>query len=658
MPDILSSETLLNVMSAETTKTRSPNTIVVILAFSGMVVSIMQTILVPLIPDLPKLLGTTTDNASWLITATLLASSVATPSVTRLADMFGKKRMLIICLLGMLVGSLLGALSSSLFLVIVARSLQGFAIALIPVSMSIMRDELPREKLGPAVALMSATFGIGGGIGLPLSGVIYEKLGWHAVFWVSMIMAALLLTAVLVVIEESDIRTGGRFDIIGAVLLSGALLSYLLGVTKGSSWGWISESTLLCFLIASILMATWIPYEFRVSQPLVDLRTTIRRPVLVTNMSSFLIGFAMYCNMLTTTQLLQLPKETGYSFGMTVIGAGVSLLPAAGAMIIFAPVSAGITKKYGPRSTLVVGATVLAVGYFARVYLVSSLWEIIFGSVIVSIGTAIAFASMPVLIMRSVPITETAAANGVNSVVRSAGTASASASVAAILTASTMKLGNFVLPSEVAFKHIFVLAGIAAITAGLVAFGIPTSEATMSDAAAAKLRGLVSDHEKVSFGFVVDSHLVAIPHAVVSVSQLDGSSVDRGFTDSQGKFSVVLPDFGDYLVVTSAPGWNPSSTIARFTDATEAPTFTLSEKLSVNGLVSEDGKKLNNAALTLTEIDGSPFSHGRSEDDGTFRLPLPKQGHYILTAINPESGRTKSVEVAIDHESVNLVIDI
>ena len=462
-------------MTATQRRQIRPSLVIGVLSCAGMTVSLMQTVLLPLIPELPGLLHVTTDDASWLITATLLASAVATPSVSRLADMYGKRKMMLISLLGMLAGSVLGALGKSLIILIIARALQGFAMALVPIGMSIMRDELPREKLSYSVALMSATLGIGAAVGLPLSGIIFTHFGWHAVFWVSAILASIMLVGIFLVVPESTIRTGGNFDLLGAILLSTLLVSFLLGVTKGGQWGWTSQSTLISFAIAVILFALWLPWEFRVQNPLVDLHTSMGRPVLLTNFASFLIAFSMFCNMLTTTEVLQMPLATGYGFGLSTIRAGLAMLPAGIAMIVMAPVSAAITRKFGPRTTLMVGAAILASGYLERIFFMNSVGEVIFGAIFVSCGTAIAYAPMPILIMRSVPITETAAANGLNNVLRSIGTSTASAVVAAIFTGSSMKLMDAFVPEQQAFKYIYISAVVAAILGGMVAFTIPKS---------------------------------------------------------------------------------------------------------------------------------------------------------------------------------------
>jgi MFS family permease len=455
-------------------KTRSSTAAIVgVLSIAGVAVAIMQTLLVPIIPELPGLLGVSSEDASWLITATLIASVVATPSLSRLADMFGKRRMLLVTLGCLLAGSVMGLLGNSLLLLIIARALQGCAVALVPIGMSIMRDELPRERLAGAVALMSATIGIGAAVGLPLSGWIYSQFGWHAIFWMSSAIAVVMFVAVLVVIRESPVRSGGRFDYRGAIVLSLALTSVLLGITKGGAWGWTSAPTLGAFILGMALFAGWWPMEMRVPDPIVDLRTSFRRPVALTNAASLVIGFAMYVNLLTTTQLLQLPESTGFGFGISALAAGAFLLPAALVMVVLAPVSAKITKRFGARSTLIFGSLILVVGYVGRSFIMSTELLVIIGAVVVSCGTAFTFPSVPVLIMRAVPLHETAAANGLNTVVRMMGTAIASATVAALLTTMMTNVGNQLFPSKAAFQVIFLCAGGASLIGLILAIFIP-----------------------------------------------------------------------------------------------------------------------------------------------------------------------------------------
>lgn len=447
--------------------------VIATLAVAGAAVSVMQTVIVPLLPDVPHLLNCTADEASWLITATLLANAVATPSVSRLADIYGKRRMMLLCLTLMLIGSIIGAVTTSLAAVIVARAMQGCSIALIPVGMSIMRDELPKERIPSGVALLSATLGIGSAVGLPLSGIIYSQLGWHAVFWIPAVIAAGLLVAIYRFIPESPVRTPGRFDVLGALVFGVALGAVLLAITKGGHWGWTSQATALAFATFAVLLALWVPWELRIQDPLIDLRTSARRTVLLTNVASVLAGFAMYTNLLATTQYLQIPTSSGYGFGMSVSQAGLVLMPAALAMMAMAPVAARITVLYGPRTTLIVGSLTMLIGYTQRVLVNGSAWEVVAGAIIVSAGTSLTFSSMPNIIMRSVPTSQTAAANGLNSVVRAIGTSTSSAVTAAVITTMTVTAAGLTIPSLTAFQWVFGFAALASLASALIALGIP-----------------------------------------------------------------------------------------------------------------------------------------------------------------------------------------
>lgn len=347
----------------------APNWLVVtVVALCGTVVTLQQTLVVTVLPDFPHLLNTTADNASWLVTATLLTGAVSTPIVGRLADMFGKRRLMLACLAMLLVGSVVAGVGGSLGPLVIGRSLQGVGAALIPVGISILRDVLPPERINVAVALMGATLGLGGAVGLLLSGTIYQTLGWHFLFWLAASMAVLLLVAVWLLVPESLVRTGGRFDYLGAVLLSIAVAALLLAISKSGSWGWTSLPTIASFLVAIVVFVALVPYQLRVNDPLVDIRTTTERPVLLANSATFLVGIAMFANLLATVQLLQVPPAAGYGFGLTSTQAGLAMAPSGLATVAMAPVAATIIGRLGPKVTLITGTLLMAGGYAGLIF--------------------------------------------------------------------------------------------------------------------------------------------------------------------------------------------------------------------------------------------------------------------------------------------------
>lgn len=640
--------------------------IVLVLALCGTAVSLMQTLVVPLLPDFPRLLGTSSDNASWLVTVTLLTSAVATPILSRLADMHGKRRMILVSLLALLAGSLLGAVGDSLEVLIAARVLQGFAPALIPIGISTMRDELPPERIGGAVALMSATLGIGGAVGLPLSGVIYEAFGWQAVFWGSVVMSVVMLVLVLTVVPESGVRTPGRFDWLGAILMSIALTALLLGISKGGVWGWTSQWTLLSFTVAALFFALWAPWELRTGDPLVDLRTSTRRPVLLTNVASLLAGFAMFANLLVATQQLQIPVESGVGFGLGVTEAGLAMLPGGVLMVLMAPVSAAVTRRFGARTTLIAGLCITGFGYVVRVLFDGSLVELMVGVSIISVGVAVGFAAMPVLIMQSVPISETAAANGLNTVVRSIGTSTCSATVAAVLTAG-VAVGS-AYPSEAALHAMSWIAAVAAFLGAAVGFLIPARPApviarpTVPGERPAVARGDAVRRADAGAEVVVRGRVQRADGrparlAVVSVLDRGGRQADWARADNDGRWSVVLPGAGEYLVVFSAEGWAPRSELRQLSSET-ASVLEFDERLTVAGVVSRGGWPIDDALVVLTDASGESVGVTRTDEGGHYELGLPPLGRYVLTALDPHTGFAESEDVVISAQRrrFNLVL--
>ncbi|MFD6855863.1 MFS transporter [Rhodococcus sp. NPDC060086] len=451
----------------------SSGVITALLSVAGLVVALQTTLVVPLLPDLPELLDVTAGDVGWLITITLLTGAVATPIVSRMADMYGKRRMMVLSLAMMVAGALIAAIGADYLSVLIGRGLQGFSSALIPVAMAVLRDVLPREKVAGAVAMTSSTMGIGGALGMPAAGALYDNFGWTSVFWVSAAVGATLMLGILLVVPASATGTRGRFDIVGALLLTLALTALLLGISKGPTWGWSSVPTVACFAVAIVITTVFVPYQLRVSSPMVDLRVSARRTVLLANLAGLFIGFSAYASLLATTQQLQLPEITGFGFGLSAATAGLCMIPGSLAMFLTSPIAGRLTTRFGGRFTLTLGTLVMTAAYTFRIAWDDTVVLIIIGAAMVSIGNALAYATLPALIMGAVPLTDTAAANGLNSLARTIGMSSMSAVVAALLTSITLEAAGGTFPAHGAIIVIFVIAGASTFMATLCAVFLP-----------------------------------------------------------------------------------------------------------------------------------------------------------------------------------------
>ncbi|MGN0101932.1 MAG: MFS transporter [Dietzia sp.] len=452
----------------------SPVVIVVVLGFSSMCAALMQSLVIPVQPELPRLLDTDPSNSAWVVTATLLAGGVAMPVAGRLADIRGRKPVLVASALLMLVGSVLCALSSSLAPVLLGRVLQGLAMGYIPVAISLVRESVPVSMRNSAVAGISATLGVGGALGLPLAAWIAEDYDWHVLFWVAAALAAAMAVLTAIVVPHRSPVDPARFDPVGALGLTVGVVALLGGISKAGDWGWSSPATLGAIIGGVIVLVAWGVFEARHPDPLVDLRTTARRPILLTNAAAVLIGFGMMAQSIVVPQLLQLPESTGYGMGQGMLQAGLWMAPAGLMMLLFTPVSSGMLTRLGGRVTLAVGAVVIAAGYLCAAVFSAQPWQLLIATCVACAGVGIGYAAMPTLILENSPATEAGSGVGVNALMRSMGTTIAGAVMALVLTSrlTDVKAGLQV-PAKEAFQLCFLLGAAAAISGALVVLLIP-----------------------------------------------------------------------------------------------------------------------------------------------------------------------------------------
>ncbi|MGI5457017.1 MFS transporter [Streptomyces sp. CA-249302] len=611
------------------------NAVVAVLAFGGIVVSLMQTLVIPIVPELPKLLNAPASDTAWAVTATLLAAAVAVPMMGRLGDMYGKRRMLLASLVLLIVGSVTAALSDSLAPMIVGRVLQGMAGGVIPLGISIMRDELPAERLGSATAMMSASLGVGAALGLPAAALIADNFDWHVLFWSSAGMGVVALLLVLFVVPESKVRTGGRFDVVGGIGMAAGLACLLLAISKGADWGWGSGTTLGLFGSAVVVLLLWGWYELRTPQPLVDLRTTARRQVLVTNLASIALGFGMFAMSLVLPQLLQLPEATGYGLGKSLLTAGLVMAPSGLVMMAIAPVSAALSKAKGPKTSLMLGSLIVAAGYGVQILFMSEVWQFVLVSCVIGSGIGFTYGAMPALIMGAVPPSQSGAANSLNTLMRSIGTSTASAVAGVILSQMTTNLGSVALPSENGFRTVLAVGGGAALLAFAVASFIPRHGA--AGAAAAEAGGGVGAGSGPAGG--ASTTATAASASAAAAAAIDGKELvgGRSGVGGTGARPNGVPEtavgFSEAPVGVSGASAGVSGTPAGASGASVGAGERAGVGIPVSGRVfGAERVPVAGSAITLISLGGKQLSRSVSRADGSYGVDAPSGGSYVLIA--------------------------
>ncbi|MGV9247062.1 MFS transporter [Streptomyces sp. NPDC003710] len=549
---------------------RPSGAVVPVLAFAGIVVAVMQTLLVPVIKDLPQLLSTAPSNATWVLTSTLLSGAVATPIMGRLGDLYGKRRMLLASLAVMVVGALVSGFTDALLPMIAGRTLQGFAMGAIPLGIGLMRDMLPRERLSSAMALMSSSIGVGGGLALPAAALVAQHADWHTLFFGAAGLGVLSIVLTLLVVPESPARAAGSFDLPGALGLSAGLVLLLLPITKGSDWGWGSGTTLGLFGASAVVLVLWGLLELRVAAPLVDLRTTARREVLLTNLASIMVGVSFYVVSLVLPQLLQLPAATGYGLGESMVVAGLCVAPLGLTMMFTAPVYARLSARYGPKVTLILGLLVIGIGYGGGLGLMDAAWQTVVTSVVLGAGIGLAYSSLPALIVGAVPASETGAANGLNTLMRSIGTSVSSAVIGMVL-ANTAQHGNGIaIPTMHGFRVSFLIATAAVGLGLLLALFLPGQRPSAHPQlrASSEEDANLERAEEVLRGFrgrVMDAGGAPVARAKVTLIDRRGRQAGATLSAEDGSYALAVPAQGPYVVAARAAGHAPLASSATHT---------------------------------------------------------------------------------------------
>jgi EmrB/QacA subfamily drug resistance transporter len=385
-----------------------------------------------------RALHTDESGVTWTLTGYLVAAAVFTPLVGRLGDIYGKRRLLVIALAAFAAGSVVAAVSAHLWVVVAGRVVQGVGGGIFPLCFAIIRDEFPRDRVARGIGLMSAIAGIGGGLGLVLGGVLVDTVSYHWIFWLGLVMGAAGAVATALFVPESPIRTPARLDVRGAVVHAAGLVLPLIAISRAHDAGWGSARTLMLIGGGLVILALWVALERRTAQPLADIRALAAPPLLLTNVTTLLVGFGMFGSFILIPTLAQAPTDTGYGFGVDATRAGLLLVPGSLTMLALGPLSGIVGSRVGNKVPLAAGGALTTLGLALLAAAHGSQAEIIGFSVVMSGGIGLAFAAMPNLIIDAVPPHQTGEATGINALVRSVGSSLGSQVSATVLAASAV----------------------------------------------------------------------------------------------------------------------------------------------------------------------------------------------------------------------------
>jgi len=441
-----------------------------VLATAALAFSLLQSLILPAIPQLEHTLHVSESAASWLLIAYLLSAAIATPILGRVGDMMGKEKVIVAVLIALSIGSLISALATALPMMLIGRVIQGAGGAVFPLAFGIIRDEFPAERVAVAIGVMSAILGAGAGFGIVLAGPILVHLTYHWLFWIPLVMSVTATIATFAFVPESPVRAPGTINWLGAVLMSGWLVTGLLAMSYAPTWGWGSTSIIELTAATGVLLVLWVVSENHSASPIVDMKMMRIRAVWTTNLTALLFGFGMFAMFIALPQFAQTPTHVGYGFGASVTQSGLFLAPFAVAMVIVAPMTGRLSVLIGSKMVLVTGSFFAASSYLVLVVVHDASWAMYASTALLGIGIAMGFASMANLIIEAVPAEQTGVATGMNTNIRNIGAALGSGVATSLVISSLLPDGY---PKEHGYVLAFAASGAGLVVAGLAALLIP-----------------------------------------------------------------------------------------------------------------------------------------------------------------------------------------
>ena len=418
----------------------------------------------------------------WIVTAFLLVAAASASVCSRLGDMYGRRRMLLVVLTFAGIGSVVSGVADSAAGVIVGRAIQGMSGAVLPLCFGLVRENLPLRRVPFGIGVVSAAAFVSGGAAIFLGGVIVDRLSPEWIFHVGAATAVIAWVAVLAWVPKSArAPSSDPIDIIGALLLVPAITGLLLALSQAKVWGWGDVRTLSLTAGCLVVLALWTLHELRTKAPLIDVRLFGNRQLALANLGVVLLALGPLQSGLVLSLLLQQPQWTGIGLGLTATMAGAVLAPPMMLAILAGPGCGGLAARYGARVPALLACVLLFIGWGGIAFHHDSVWFVAAMIVVQGVGMAMAYAAAPMLIVEVAPEDRTSEVTGVSSIVRYVFNAVGSQVVAVLLAQATVSnpaLGPGVYPAPSTFvMTLSMIAGLS-VAGLLITLALPRRAAT------------------------------------------------------------------------------------------------------------------------------------------------------------------------------------
>ena len=476
---------------------RRARNVLLVLAGIGLMVTYVETMVIPAQPRFVTFFGVPVSTASWILSAYLLVGVVATPIFGKLGDIYGKKRVLEVVMLVYAIAVSVAGFTPNIgaaigwdrtqqfYLFVGVRGVQGIGLGMFPLAFAMVRDEFPPFRVGAAQGIISAMFSVGAALGLVGGAYITENFGWQVSYHTVIPVAAAMLILTFLVLRESRSRLHQPLDVLGASFLGLGLGFAIFGITQGPIWGWgtwtvdgLPLGPASSFLLAFLFIVAFAVWEPRAKNPIVSFSRLRQRNIMISNIGGLFVGSAMFFLFVGMIYLVQSP---GDGLGQNVLTSGLMALPAALTMLVLGPFIGRYIGTHGPKTAMIVGFFSVAAGGALMVVYNRTILEMVLTPIPVLAGAVCVLIAMTNVIVLSSDRQEVGIQTGMNQTFRNIGSALGPAVAASILSTFT---GVFLinvapgvsvpvtLPSLFAFQLVFALTAVLGVVGALLSLGL------------------------------------------------------------------------------------------------------------------------------------------------------------------------------------------
>ncbi|MFC1437291.1 MFS transporter [Streptacidiphilus sp. N1-10] len=351
----------------------------------------------------------------WIVSISLLVAAAAQPLVGKLADVFGFRRLVLVIALLYLAGSLLGAVTHSFALILVARALQGGIIALPAAVYAFFRGFFPKRMVPIVVGMNVTGVGVAGIMSPIVAGALLDAFGYQSIFWFCFIYIGVFTPLILLVVPRSGPRISRRIDVPGSLMITLGVGSLLFSLTEGSDNGWTSASFLIPLLVGLAVLVGFVVVETRVAEPMIQIRVLTSHAVRNSLLVALLVGIPASTWNYLFPQLVSPDRVHGmdYGFGLTALQAGYVAIPSGLCTTLAGPLGGYLCRRTSPRLVMIGSALCGLVAALSIAYFHSHLWQVIVAGLFGGVCLGFYFAAGPNLIIDAVPEEITGVATGI-----------------------------------------------------------------------------------------------------------------------------------------------------------------------------------------------------------------------------------------------------